>query len=70
MTFQEFLIEEKINLALHIMSVEQRLNFYELIIDGEREEVFEYMLQCVFDIAAAELKEQDIEAYNNLIGEE
>ena len=52
------------------MSVEQRLNFYELIIDGEREEAFEYMLQCVFDIAAAELKEQDIEAYNNLIGEE
>ena len=70
MTFQEFLIEEKINAALHIMSVEQRLNFYELIINGEREEAFEYMLQCVFDIAAAELKEQDIEAYNNLIGEE
>ena len=70
MKFQEFLIEVKINAALHIMRVEQRLNFYELIIDGEKEKAFEYMLQCVFDIAAAELKEQDIEAYNNLIGEE
>ena len=49
------------------MSVEQRLNFYELIIDEQEEQAFEYMLQCVFDIAAAELKEQDEQAYNELI---
>ena len=67
MTYEQFELQEKINAALHIMSVEQRLNFYELIIDGEREEAFEYMLQCVFDIAAAELKEQDEQAYNELI---
>lgn len=67
MTYEQFELQEKINAALHIMSVEQRLNFYEFIIDGQEEQAFEYMLQCVFDIAAAELKEQDEQAYNELI---
>ena len=61
------IVQERVNAALNIMSVAERLNFYDLAFEGHLEQAYEYMLKCVFNIAIEQLKEEDMQAYNELV---